>query len=238
MISAWLNRPSPAMISLLCLGCRIGLRRGFFETAKRYNIPLLFSGLGEPESSFATQFFSSRTSNKFLSLMLGLAEEMARNPRYMLKKPSLPYWMLVEYLYAFSSRPIMQNRICPDMRLVRLFEYIGWDEQQITTTIQSELGWVNYGYSESSWRSDCKVSLLKNHLYYETLGFTKNDELVSNLVRMGAISRQDGLERVERENVIPEQFLREFFQEMDIPEEAYQTGLAKARELRRERLAA
>jgi hypothetical protein len=152
---------------------------------------------------------------------------MIRNPRYLLLRPSFPYWMSVEYLYAVSPKPIMPKLICPEMRHLRLFEYIGWDEQKIVTVIQSELGWENYGYSESSWRSDCKISLLKNHLYSETLGFSKNDELVSNMIRLGVMTREEGLARVERENVYPEQFLREFFEEVGIPYRTYQTGLAR-----------
>lgn len=123
----------------------------------------------------------------------------------------------------------MPKLIYPEMDHLRLFEYVTWDEQQIVTVIQSELGWRNYGYSESSWRSDCKISLLKNHLYSETLGFSKNDELVSNMIRLGVMTREEGLARVERENVYPEQFLREFFEEVDIPYQTYETGLATFR---------
>jgi hypothetical protein len=237
VLSAWLRRPSPAMIPFLCVGCRLELYRGFLRIAKRYQVPLLISGLGEPESSFAMQFFASGSTSKLGSLVAGLASEMIRNPRYPLMRPSLPYWLLLEYLYAFSSRPIMKDLSYPEMHHLRLFEYTGWDEQQIMTVIQSELGWENYGYSESAWRSDCKVSLLKNHLYYELLGFTKNDELVSNLIRLGTISREEGLARVERENVIPERFLREFLEELHIPYHTYQMSLAKMREFAKERIA-
>ncbi len=225
IVLAWLCRPSPAMIPLLCLGCRFGLYRGFLQTARRYQIPLLLSGLGEPEASFATMFFSSIPTHKFSSLVLGMGLEMIGNPKYMLLRPSFMYWMFMEYLYTFS--PIMQKLIYPEMRHLRLFEFIGWDEQQITSVIQSELGWEKYAYSESSWRSDCTINLLKNHFYYETLGFTKNDELVSNLIRLGVITREEGLARVERENIISEKFLQEFFEDVAVPYQAYQTGLMK-----------
>lgn len=229
ILSAWLRRPSPAMIPFLCVGCRLGLYRGFLQTARHYQTPLLLSGLGEPESSFARKLLSSNMTHKFISLASGVGLEMIKNPSYLLMRPSLPYWMSMEYLYAFSPRHIMQNLICPEMHHLRLFEFIGWDEQQITTVIQSELGWKKYGYSEASWRSDCKINLLKNHFYNETLGFTKNDELVSNMIRLGVMTREEGLARVERENVIPEQFLREFFEEVGISYQMYQKGLARIR---------
>jgi hypothetical protein len=214
------------MIPMLCVGCRLALYRGFLEVASRYQIPLMLTGLGEPESSFATKFFSNSPSKsrRMFDLAAGVGVEILKNPRY-LRKPSLPYWMSMEYLYAFSS--VMQRRIYPELRNVRLFEYIGWDEQKIMTLIQSELKWRNYAQSRSAWRSDCKINLLRNHLYKVTLGFTKNEELVSNMIRLGDLSREDGLTRVEREGVISDEFLRGFFQELGIPYQEYEASLAR-----------
>jgi glucosamine--fructose-6-phosphate aminotransferase (isomerizing) len=237
-LSAWLHRPSPAMIPILCTGCRMALYRGFLRTARQYKIPLLISGQGEPETSFATKFFSGSTSAKprAATLVLGMGRELEKNPRYLMN-PTFPYDMFMEYLYAFSPIPIMQKLICPEMRHVRLFEFIPWDEKEIMTVIQNKLEWRNYAYSRSPWRSDCKINLLRNHLYIETLGFTKNEELVSNLIRLGKISRDEGLARVEYESVISEQFLREFFEEIRLPFKAYESSLPKIHALS-DRLAA
>jgi hypothetical protein len=226
VLTAWLHRPSPAMIPLLCVGCRLALYRGFLEVATRYQIPLMLTGLGEPESSFATKFFSSSPSKsrRTIDLALGLGVEILKNPRY-LRKPTLPYWMFTEYLYAFSS--VMQRRIYPELRNVRLFEYLGWDEQKIMSLIQTELKWRNNPDSRSAWRSDCKINLLRNHLYKLTLGFTKNEELVSNMIRLGELNREAGLARVEYEGVISEEFLRGFFQELGIRYQEYENGLAR-----------
>ena len=228
ILSAWLHRPSPAMIPVLCVGCRLALYRGFLQTARRYQIPLMLSGLGEPETSFATKFFpsSSGAVQKTVALMTGMGTEIVKNPRYLLK-PSFPYWMFMEYLYAFCPVPIMPRLICPEMRHLRLFEFIRWDEQQIMTTIQTELKWKNYAYSRSAWRSDCKINLLRNHLYKVTLGFTKNEELVSAMIRLGKLSREEGLARVEHEGVISDEFLREFFGEIGLPYQVYEKGLAR-----------
>ena len=231
ILLAWLHRPSPAMIPTLCVGCRLALYRGYLQTAKRYQIPLLLTGSGEPETSFATKFFSSSPSptRRMMGLASGMTLEVIKNPRYLMK-PTLPYYMLMEYMYAFNPVPTMQNLIYPEIQLVRLFEYIRWDEQQIMTLIQSELKWKNYSYSQSAWRSDCKINLLRNHLYKQTLGFTKNEELVSNLIRLGKIGREEGLARVEREGIVPEQFLREFFEEIRLPYDAYERSLPRMRE--------
>ena len=234
ILSAWLRRPSAAMVSFLCVGCRLGLARGLVRAATRFQTPLILSGLGEPESSFATKLLHPNGKHGFRSLLSGIAREIASNPRYLALRPSLPYWMFLEYgyagtLYGYSAIPLMPTLAKAGVHHLKLFEYISWDEDEIMSLIQSELGWRNYAYSQSPWRSDCKINLLRNHLYYETLGFSKNDELISNMIRIGTISRKDGLARVERENIIPEQFLHEFLQEVGIPYHVYEEALGKLR---------
>jgi hypothetical protein len=226
VLSAWLHRPSPAMIPLFCVGCRIALYKGFLDATSSHQIPLMITGLGEPEASFATEFFSTSTdpSRRMLDLGLGLGNEFIKNPRYLLR-PTVPYWMVMEYLYAFT--PVMQRRKHPELRNVRLFEYIGWDEERIMSVIQSELKWRNWSRSESAWRSDCKINLLRNHCLKLTVGFTKNEVLVSNLIRLGKLSREDGLARVEREGLISDDFLREFFQEVGIEYREYEKAVAR-----------
>ena len=86
--------------------------------------------------------------------------------------------------------------------------------------------------SRSVWRSDCKVNLLRNHLYKVTLGFTKNDELVSSMIRLGDLSREDSLTRVEREGIISDEFLREFLQEIGVRYQEYEDGLAQIEKAR------
>jgi len=235
LLLSWLARPSAAMVSFLCVGCRLGLARGLLQAATHYQIPLILSGLGEPESSFATKLIHAGRNHGLRSLMFGVAREMANNPRYLALRPSLPYWMFMEYayagsLYGYSDTPFVPTLAKAGVHHVKLFEYIPWDEQQIMSLIQSEMSWRNYAHSQSPWRSDCTINLLKNHLYYETLGFSKNDELVSNMIRLGTMSRNDGLARVERENIIPDEFLREFFKDVDIDYRAYEKALEKMRE--------
>jgi hypothetical protein len=222
------------MVSFLCVGCRLGLARGLVQAAARYQIPLVLSGLGEPESSFATKLIHEGRSRGLWSLLSGIAREMARNPRYLALRPSLPYWMFMEYgyagtLYGYSATPLIPTLAKAGVHHVKLFEYIPWNEDEIMSLITSEMKWTNYAHSQSAWRSDCKINLLKNHFYYEMLGFSKNDELVGNLIRLGTVTREQGLARVERENVVSEQFLREFFEELGISYHTYQTALANHR---------
>ena len=60
-IASWMHRPSPAMLSSMCAGCRLGMILGFLRTARKYQIPLLLTGGGEPESSFAMRLFTANS---------------------------------------------------------------------------------------------------------------------------------------------------------------------------------
>ena len=71
-------------------------------------------------------------------------------------------------------------------------------------------------FSRASWRSDCKVHLLRQYLYKETLGFTKNDELLSLMIRRNSITREEALRRAEFENDIPHDFVSAFVDELGL----------------------
>jgi hypothetical protein len=230
-ISSWMRRPSPAMLSSMCVGCRLGMILGFLKTARRYQIPLLLTGGGEPESSFARRFFTTGSNNgtKSTPLLVGYILEIMRNPSYILS-PTFLITAVGEYVCCFSGFPMVRKLIYPDQKYVPFFRYIEWNEREILSVITNELKWETYSYSKSTWRSDCKINLLKNYLYDRTVGFTKNDELLSGMIRENMITREEALERLAEENIIPEQFVIEFFDELGLDYHGLDTALKSAKE--------
>jgi hypothetical protein len=216
-LSSWIKRPSAAMLSSMCVGCRLDMILGFLTSARKYNTPLLLSGGGEPESSFAMRFItgSSDDNVQAVALMQGYASEMFKNPSYLLH-PTFMTTAAQEYVCCFTAFPMVRKLIYPEQTYVPVFSYIPWDEDEIMSVITDELGWSNYAYSVSTWRSDCKISLLKNYFYEKTVGFTKNDELLSGMIRDGLLTREKALERLTNENIIPEEFVKEFYQELGL----------------------
>jgi len=218
-----MKKPSPAMVSVLCLGCRIGLVEGWWKTAKKYNIPLILAGGGEPEVSFATAFFTT-TENRFKKMLLlfyGFFKEFFSNPRYLINI-KIPYLMFKEYLYNYAPYPIVKKMIYPELEYYSLFRFIQWDEEEIMNVITKELKWEKYKYSDAAWRSDCKLNLLKNYFYYNLLGFSKNDELAANLIRERKITKEEALVRVQKENIYPKEFFIEFAKDLGIPIEVFE----------------
>jgi len=232
-ISSWMHRPSPAMVSSMCTGCRLGMILGFLTTARRYRIPLFLTGGGEPETSFATRFFTAGSNEgaKGHSLLVGYILEMLRNPAYLLS-PTYLATVCGEYIFCFSNLPMLWKLISPDQEIVQIFDYIEWNEEEILSVITKELKWETYSYSKSTWRSDCKINLLKNYLYEKTIGFTKNDELLSNMVRENMITREEALERLASENVVPEQFVIEFLDGLGLDFHDLNVALKRAQESR------
>lgn len=208
IMSSWIRKPSPAMVALLCTGCKTGYTRGVIKTVQNHPSLPVIVGSGEPEQSFAERLLSlankppeiTRSRRKKHPIVLGFLMEISRNPFYALS-PNCLFGFADEFLYRFS------NKGKKDLLQVRLFKYIRWNEENILSLIQNELKWKTPGCSRSSWRSDCKIHLLKQYLYRETLGFTKNDELLSGMIREGMITREEALRRLESENMISHRFL-------------------------------
>lgn len=223
VLLSFLKKPSPPMISILCLGCRLGYVKELWKNAKKNRIPLMISGGGEPETSFATAFFTNSKNKiiKIFSFFYGFAKEFAKNFNY-LKNINIPYMMMREYYYSFFPFNISKKIIYPELEYPSLFSYIQWNENEIMETIVGELGWQKYKYSEAPWRSDCKINLLKNYFYYNLLGFSKNDELASNLIRKNLLTREEAIPRVSKENIFPKEYFEKFAKDLNLYPEVFE----------------
>jgi len=219
ILSSWIHKPSPAMIGSLCTGCVTGYWSGLVKTAKRHQIPLVITGGDELEPSFATKLLSIFNNDKKLPLILGFLMEMIRNPLYILNRNCLigftkEYLSRFEYMKYYSSQ--YMKYYSRYLLYVPIFMFIEWNEEKILSVIQNDLNWKRPPHSTTTWRSDCKIHPLKQYLYKETLGFTKNDVLLSSMIREDMISRENALKRLETENIISQQLLIELFDELGL----------------------
>lgn len=223
MIKAWLRRPSPGMVTFMCLGCRLGLYQTVQKISRQYSeLPICLTGNGEPqEEEFARSFYTTSSSRMraVAELACGIGMDLLRNPRYFLP-PSLPWRMFIEGMYVFPP-PIefIRKKVRMRWKNIDVMRYLPYDEEKIERVLQGELGWKRYHHAAAGWRSDCKIPLLKNVMYKKLLGFTRHDGLISGVIRRGLLTREEGLARVAHDNDIPEEFLREFLAEIDLPYE-------------------
>jgi hypothetical protein len=173
-------------------------------------LPIITGG-GEPDRSFAERLLSPASSRKKrIPLMLRFSMEVARNPFYA-SMPSCLFGFAEEFFYRFINKGGKKSLL-----MVPMFKFIRWDEEMILSLIQNELNWRSPVYSGSSWRSDCEISILKDFLHRETLGFTKHDELLSGRIREGMVTREVALQRLESDNTISQQFLIELLNRLGL----------------------
>ena len=215
-IQTWLRKPSPAMIPMICCGCRLGIFRGLLKCAKKYKIPLVVIGTGNKleSSGFKKEFMAlnplgkiiNAKVNKTLSFLFGYFYEFIKNPLYFLK-PINTIIYLKEYFYCFHSNGI-RKYFYPKQKTMRLYQYLDWNEELILSTIKNELNWQKYEDSSSSWRSDCFISILKNFLLDKSVGFSEKDEMYSKMIREGMIKREEALNRLSCKDIVPWNLLK------------------------------
>ena len=197
-IMAWIKRPSLAMIPLFTIGDKTS-NKIMVNFARKRNIPLRVTGGasgiedGVFKAGFAGVSREPYNFNRFDAFVMALHYflEYLKNPRYL--NSSLIYtfkgWLeffIFRYTHAREQ--------------LHYFEYIKWNETEILKTIREELDWETPPDTIQTWRTDDATGPWYNFLYYSMTGFIENDELLSNMIREGMITREEALIRVKQEN--------------------------------------
>jgi len=69
--------------------------------------------------------------------------------------------------------------------------------------ITRELGWQRSPEVASSWRFDCRLDYVRRLMYASTHGVTELRDLFSKMIREGLITREEALERMKTEDIVP-----------------------------------
>ena len=214
MLRAWMRKPSPATVGLLCTGCSYGRRMKLPGTAGELRIPLMMVGGGEPERSFAERLLLPEGEEMGRKgVMKGFVRELGNNPRIAMS-PVRTTIMGLEFALRYLEAPILRML---DMdypkKKVFPFRYLGWDESVIMGTIEEELNWESGDMCGTPWRSDCLIAPLKNYIYGRMLGFHKVDEILAGMVRLGHIDRDTAMKRLESESWVNPSYLDGFLKD-------------------------
>ena len=90
-----------------------------------------------------------------------------------------------------------------DITVLELFDYIKWDEKEVISTITDNLGWRKSSEVASSWRFDCRLDYVRRLMYATTIGVSELRDLFSKMIREGQITREEALERLKTEDIVP-----------------------------------
>ena len=174
-------------------------------------------GGGEPERSFAESLIGlNKLHPGKTDLIRGFSREFIRNPGISFSCKRI-FSILLEFgMRYFEHTLVNLKKLNFPSEKVFPYNYIGWNEDTILTTITNILQWDSGNLCGTSWRSDCYIASLKNYIYSKMLGFNKVDELLSGMVRIGQITRIEALQRVSAESWINREELDSFLKKHSI----------------------
>jgi len=174
----------------ICNACTYGFKSTVYRTAEEYKVPLIFWGDSQPEevnplARQAARYLKLPKNRPFFFL----------NPHYYIYKYNFLRQRLefpVPGNSLWAQIPKLKNK---DVKEIHMFDYIPWDRQKIKQTITRELGWQKPDENVSSWRTDCKLSLLVDYCFYKMYGCTKSCFGYCNMISGGHMSRDEALQQ-------------------------------------------
>lgn len=216
-LKAWLNKPSAAMITALCVGCRLGIAKGIYELLQEYQIPVYISGITPFEGNqYKTNLLRISPDDKTKSsLIFGYLFQIARNLKW-ISNPYALFMQAKEFMAYYGGRYNKKLQQKGYITIKPFYNYIKWEEKKIIDIIETELGWRKNSQTGSTWRGDCDIALLKLYLYKEFLGYNDKDDSLSDLIRDGQIKRDDALHRLEAEQYISESVMKNIMEKNGI----------------------
>lgn len=192
-IEAWLENPKLGMVPLFMAGDKQYFH--YLNKLKRQmEIDLIIYGDNALEKTdfkygFANVELKAKTNKAYaigqfnsIKLLWYYLSEYVVNPRYI--NTSL-----------FDTFTAYVSSYLEPKNYLYLFQYIKWNENEITSTLINEYNWETAKDTDSTWRIGDGTASFYNYIYFVLAGFTENDTFYSNLIREGLISRSEALKK-------------------------------------------
>ena len=225
-LKTWLAKPDPAMILALCNGCRYGYSKLIYELMHEYGCRVYMDGSVNLEKGhYKTQLLSLKpTSKSKMVLYLGGILHLIKNPQWILK-PFNTYIFYNDFA-SFMGKKYKKMLEKKGILYISPFnQYIKWNEKTINDVLENELDWIKNKRSTSTWRTDCVLAPLKLHFSLNTMDYTDKTVMLSALIRDGQITREEALERLEKENKSSVELVNEALKTADISYEEMEKAI-------------
>ncbi len=119
------------------------------------------------------------------------------------------------YLMVGHSSPYLRWKY-KDINVLRLFDYIIWDEKEVISTITKKLGWKKSLEVESTWRFDCRLDFVRRRMYATTHGVSELRDFFSKMVREGRMTRDEALNRLKIEDYVSDEVVDNVLSDIDL----------------------
>lgn len=193
-VNAWLKKPHLGTVGLFMAGDKAFIHfAGLLR--EEYNLPIIDSSNAYEITTFKYGFAGVKpfsglgvlSHSKKVQLVSFYIMQVLKNPSYINSS-------IIDSVLAF--RHYLMYKLNP----INVYNYIGWNEKEIEKVLFNEYNWERSPDTPSSWRIGDGTAALYNYIYYTVAGFSEHDCLRSNQIRMGKMSREEGLSLIEKEN--------------------------------------
>jgi hypothetical protein len=174
-----------------CVFCHYGIEGVLYNTAIKNNIPFILSGVTDNElwnPGNRTRFLLQRVKKLSFGDFLRFIYYQAK-----------AYLNLMDQRQQFripgnSCFNVYRRAVLPENgpRVIRVFDYIQWDQALIEQTLKERTGWQKPPRA-TSWRYDCILEPLLDFTYKQEFGISTVGIYLSGLIRAGLISREEAL---------------------------------------------
>ncbi len=163
----------------LCSPCNTGIVSCLYDTATKYNIPLIISG------------FSPRTDAASDNNIYHITTEYFQN----VAKGYFSKNEIKDFLHG-KALPRALYHLTGQIKYITLPLYVEWDEEGIIGVLERELDW-KVETAITTEHTDCIAAKIKEYLRIREFGFSEKTQKFSVLVRNGLMSREEALAKAE-----------------------------------------
>jgi 7-cyano-7-deazaguanine synthase in queuosine biosynthesis len=225
----WSKSKEKIMANLACAPCKL-LHRELFTIADNHSIPAIVHGDNKYEHSniAAGQFKTNKKDRySFYSNVLRAFLIAKRGGALIVKHPSIIFDMGLVFkasvLYLNPYTAYLRLRY-PVIFVVNYFDYVEWNEAELNEALD-KLDWKLPEGCYSAKKADCEFAELKNLMFKEAVGATYSDYLFSNLIRYGKLSKEEAIERYDKEGRFSMLRFKNACKKLNIPQRIFNVDI-------------
>ncbi len=228
MMLLWIKKPNNIIANLACAACK-QVNREIYKIAKKNNIAYIVYG-GNKLETFQIGVAQSKKSKINELKEVSSIERIKQTLRVaqhgasiLFKEPKL----LLDFPVLFKASILYLNPHTPYLRIrysnIKMMEYYyiaGYNENDVIKFL-SDVGWKIPKNCNSTWRADCSFNELKNYMFKKEAGLTYIDAYLSNMIRIGVLTKEEALKRIKVEGKISQDRIKEVCSILEIPVESF-----------------
>lgn len=228
MMLLWIKKPNSTIANLACAACK-QVNREIYKIAKKNDIGYIVFGGNKLETFQAGVAQSKKakinelkeeSSIEHMKQTIRVARHgvsiLFQQPKLFLDFPAL---FKASILYLNPHTPYLRMRYS-NIKMMEYYYIAGYDEKDVIKFL-TDVGWKIPDNCNSTWRADCSFNELKNYMFKKTAGLTYIDAYLSNMIRTGALTREEALKRTKTEGKISQDRIKEVCDILEIPVDSF-----------------